>query len=91
MADKGEDDGVSLNDGGFESSVKWRFGFSRRVAVLKVFRGELFPGERWKEVKKFTVFPAPSFSVKLRILRASSFENRYYYHLKTKQLNTIQY
>lgn len=35
MADKGDDDGVSLNDGGFESSVKWRF--SRKVAVLTAF------------------------------------------------------
>jgi len=32
--DKGEDDLESLNDGGFESSVKWRFELSRKVDVL---------------------------------------------------------
>lgn len=34
-ADNGEDDGVSLSDGGLESSVKFRFELSRNVAVLK--------------------------------------------------------
>lgn len=58
IADSGEDEGVSLNDGGFESSVKWRFGFSRSVAVLTVVRGILMEFiEYGKKVSNSTFFP----------------------------------